>query len=207
MNPGEYRRPPIPEWRLDFDPTLNSWTPVPLDPALTPQDADHEVCGSPRNLAPGWDWKFDSEARRYRPIALRPKTPIPEWTQRFDSKLGAMVAFPVDPRLTPEQAYHRDYGSPLLPAPGWKWKFNSRTQRLLPSISDEPSRYCERRLFRWHQDEGHYSLVREDDDDWEEYEDNTYEYDAERRLFKRVIILYEHDAQKNQYVRVAKSIK
>ena len=118
-----------------------------------------------------------------------------------------MVAFPVDPRLTPEQAYHRDYGSPLLPAPGWKWKFNSRTQRLLPSISDEPSRYCERRLFRWHPDEGHYSLVREDDDDWEEYEDNTYEYDAEQRSFKRVITLYEYDAQKNQYVRVAKSIK
>ena len=118
-----------------------------------------------------------------------------------------MVAFPVDPRLTPDQAYHAEYGSPLRPAPGWKWQFNSRIQRLIPAISDEPSRYCERRLYRWHPDEGHYSLVREDDDDWEEYEDNTYEYDAERRLFKRVIILYEHDAQKNQYVRVAKSIK
>jgi hypothetical protein len=206
VNPGEYRRPPIPEWRLGFDPTLNSYTPVPLDPALTPQDADHEVCGSPRNLAPGWDWKFDREANRYRAIALRPKTPIPEWTQRFDPKLGAMTAFPVDPRLTPEQAYHRDYGSPLLPAPGWKWVFNSRTQRLLPAISDEPNRYCERRLYRWHPDQGHYSLVREDDDDWEEYEDRTYEYDAERLLFKRVIVLYEYDAQKNQFVRVAKSI-
>jgi hypothetical protein len=45
VNPGEYRRPPIPEWRLGFDPTLNSWTPLPLDPALTPQDAYHEVYG------------------------------------------------------------------------------------------------------------------------------------------------------------------
>jgi hypothetical protein len=207
VNPGEDRRPPIPEWRLDFDPTLNACTPVPLDPALTPQDAYHEVYGSPRNLAPGWDWKFDSETRRYRAIALRPKTPIPKWTQRYDPKLFEVTAFPVDPKLTPDQAYHGDYGSPLRPAPGWKWVFNSRTQRLIPAISDEPSRFCERRLFRWHPDEGHYSLVREDDDDWEEYEDRTYEYDAERLLFKRVIIVYEYDAQRNQFVRVAKSIK
>ena len=204
VNPGEDRRPPIPQWRLGFDPTHNAWTPVPLDPALTPQDA---FCGSPLNLAPGWDWKFDSEARRYRAIALRPKTPIPEWTQRFDSKLVAMVAFPIDPKLTPDQAYHADYGSPLRPAPGWKWVFNSRTERLIPAISDEPNRFCERRLFRWHPDQGHYSLVREDDDDWEEYEDRTYEYDVERLLFKRVIIVYEYDAQKDQFVRVAKSIK
>jgi hypothetical protein len=178
VNPGEYRRPPIPEWRLGFDPTLNSWTPVPLDPALTPQEAHHAVCGSPLNPAPGWDWKFDSEARRYRAIALRPKTPIPEWT--LDPKRVSMTPFPVDPRLTPEQAYHAEYGSPLFPAPGWKWQFDSRTQRLLPAISDEPSRHCERRQYRWHPDQGHYSLVREDDDDGEEYE-----YDAERRLFKR----------------------
>ena len=176
------RRPAIPEWWLGFDPTHNAWTPVPLDPALTPQDA---FCGSPLNLAPGWDWKFDSEARRYRAIALRPKTPIPEWTQRFDSKLVAMVAFPIDPKLTPDQAYHADYGSPLRPAPGWKWVFNSRTERLIPAISDEPNRFCERRLFRWHPDQGHYSLVCEDDDDGEEYQDNVYEYDAERLLFKR----------------------
>jgi len=78
VNPGESRRPPIPEWRLGFDPTLNSRTPLPLDPALTPQEAHHEVCGSPLNPAPGWDWKFDSEAGRFRAIALRPKTPIPE---------------------------------------------------------------------------------------------------------------------------------
>jgi hypothetical protein len=39
VNPGEYRRPPIPEWTLDLDLTFNSWTPVPLDQALTPQDA------------------------------------------------------------------------------------------------------------------------------------------------------------------------
>jgi hypothetical protein len=58
-----------------------------------------------------------------------------------------------------------------------------------------------------HPDQGHYSLVREDDDDGEEYEDNLYEYDAERLLFKRVIIVYEYDAKKDQFVRVAKSIK
>ena len=40
VNPGEYRRSAIPEWTLSFDLTLNSWTPVPLDPALTPQDGD-----------------------------------------------------------------------------------------------------------------------------------------------------------------------
>jgi hypothetical protein len=215
VNPGEYRRPPIPEWRLGFDPRLNAYTPVPLDPALTPQDAHHEVCGSPLHPGLGWDWKFDSEANRYRAIALRPKTPIPEWTLRFDPKLDAMTPIPVDPRLTPDQAYHRDYGSPLFPVPGSKWEFNSRTQRLIPSISDEPSRHSEprfalpklRRLYRWHPDQGHYSLVRDDDDDWEQYEDNLYEYDAERLLFKRVIIVYEHDAKKDQFVRVAKSIK
>jgi hypothetical protein len=192
-----------------------AYTPVPVDPALTPQDAHHEVCGSPRNPALGWDWKFDSETRRFRAIALRPKTPIPEWTQSFDPKLDLETAVPVDPRLTPEQAYHPDYGSPLYPAPGWKWQFDSRTQRLIPLISDEPSPPCQprfalpklRRLYRWHPEEGRYSLVREDDDDWEEYKDNLYEYDAERLLFKRVIIVYEYDAKKDQFVRVAKSIK
>jgi hypothetical protein len=192
VNPGEYRRSAIPEWGLGFDPTLNAYTPVPLDPALTPQHAYHEVCGSPVNRAPGWDWKFDSEANRYFAIALRPKTPIPEWTQRFDEQRGAMTPLPVDPRLTPEQAYHPEYGSPLFPAPGFKWEFNSMTERLLPAIADEPSRPCEprfalpklRRLYRWHPDPGHYSLVREDDDDGEAYDD-LYEYDAERLLFKR----------------------
>jgi hypothetical protein len=29
----------------------------------------------------------------------------------------------VDPRLSPEQAYHQEYGTPLRPAPGWKWDF------------------------------------------------------------------------------------
>ena len=212
VNPGEYRRPAIPEWTLGFNPTLNSWTPVPIDPALTPQDAYHEVCGSPLDPAPGWDWKFDSEERRYRAIALRPKTPIPEWTQRFDPKLDAMIPIPVDRRLTPDQAYHSEYGSPVYPVQGWKWEFNPTTERLLPSIADEPSRHVEprfalpklRRLYRWHPDQGHYSLVREDDDDGEEYEDNIYEYDAERLLFKRVIIVYEYDAKNNQFVRVAK---
>jgi hypothetical protein len=32
VNPGEYRRPPIPEWRLGFDPALNSYTPLPPRP-------------------------------------------------------------------------------------------------------------------------------------------------------------------------------
>ena len=85
---------------------------------------------------------------------------------------------------------------------------------MVPLIMDEPRRPCEprfalpplRRLYRWHPDEGHYSLVRQDDD-WEEYENNLYEYDAERLLFRRVIIVYEYDAQKDQFVRVAKSIK
>jgi hypothetical protein len=190
VNPGEYRRPPIPEWLLGFDPTLNAWTPLPLDPALTPQDAYHEVCGAPLNPAPGWDWKFDREANRFCAIALRPKTPIPEWTC-FDP-LGAMTPVLVDPRLTPEQAYHREYGSPLNPAPGWKWEFNSRIRRLLPSIQDEPNRPCHPRfaipprprLYRWHPDQGHYSLVREDDDAADAYDD-LYTYDAERFLFKR----------------------
>jgi hypothetical protein len=176
INPGEYRRPPIPEWTLRYDPTLRAYTPVPLDPALTPQDAHHEVCGSPLHPGLGWDWKFDNEERRYRAIALRPKTPIPEWTLRLDPKLGQMTPIPVDPRLSPDQAYHQEYGSPVFPVQGWKWDFDpwkfdfdSRTQRLVPSISDEPSRPVEprfalpkfRRLYRWHPDEGHYSLVRE----------------------------------------------
>jgi hypothetical protein len=200
INPGVYRHPPIPEWTLGYDPTLAAYTPVPVDPALPPEDAQHEICGAPFNAAPGWDWKFDSEARRFRPIALRPKTPIPEWTLRFDPKLGQMTPIPVDRRLSPDEAYHREYGSPLFPATGWKWDFDpwkfdfdSRAQRLLPSIADGPSRPVEprfalpkvRRLYRWHPDEGHYSLVRDDDDDWEEYEDNLYEYDCERLLFKR----------------------
>jgi hypothetical protein len=68
-----------------------------------------------------------------RAIDLRPKTPIPEWTLRFDPKLGSMTPVPVDPRLN--HPYHPEYGSP-----DWKWEFNSRTQRLLPSIKDEPDR-------------------------------------------------------------------
>jgi hypothetical protein len=252
INPGACRRPAIPEWTLGFDPTLNSYTPTPLDQALTPQAAYHEVCGSPLNPTPGWDWKFDNATRRYRAIALRPKTPIPEWTQRFDEQRGATTPVPVDPRLTPEQAYHREYGSPLDPAPGWKWELDSRTQRLIPSLLGEPSRqfqprFGERRpLYRWHPDQAHYSLV----PDWERYEDGLYEYDAERLLFKRYqpVLkplpplpppkprqpeppprrrffvrhrdgsyapvprrdeysrddLYEYDAEKNQFVRVAK---
>jgi hypothetical protein len=210
VNPGEYRRPPIPEWRVGSDPRLNSYTPVPVDPALTPQDAHHEVCGSPLHPALGWDWKFDDTEKRFFAIALRPQTPIPEWTQ-----LPELIPVPVDPKLSPDQAYHRDYGSPLHPTPGWKWEFNSRIKRYVPLIMDEPRRPCEprfalpplRRLYRWHPEEGHYSLVRDDDDDWEEYEDNLFEYDAERLLFKRVIIVYEYDAKKDQFVRVAKSIK
>jgi hypothetical protein len=190
INPGAYRRPPIPEWTLGYDPKGNWCIPVPVDPALTPEDAHHEVAGSPLNRMPGWDWKFDSEERRYRAIALRPKTPIPEWTLRFDAKNVLGTPVPVDPRLSPDEAYHPEYGSPLYPAPGWKWEFNPRTERLVPTIADEPSRYHEprfalpklRRLYRRHPDEGYYSLVREDDDDGE---DNLYEYDAERLLFKR----------------------
>jgi hypothetical protein len=188
VNPGEYRRPTIPEWRIGFDPKLNSHTAVPLDPALTPEDAYHEVCGAPYSPAPGWDWKFDTEARRYRAIALRPKTPIPEWTLRSD-----MTPVPVDPIVTPEQAYHNEYGSPVYPAPGWQWQFNSRIERLIPTILEEPSRHRAPRfaapkcrwLCRWHPNEGYYSLVREDDDVGKEYDHNLYEYDAERRLFKR----------------------
>jgi len=47
--------------------------------------------------------------------------------------------------------------------------------------------------------------VRDDDDDGEE--DSLYEYDTERLLFKRVIIVYEFDSKKDEFVRVAKSIK
>jgi hypothetical protein len=175
--------------------------------------------------------------------------------------LGTPV--PVDPRLTSDEAYHPEYGSPLYPAPGWKWEFNSRTERLVPTIADEPSRHPEprfalpklRRLYRRHPDEGHYSLVRDDDDDWEDYEADLYEYDCERMFFKRYQPLldpltplkprrqkierepeapvrrrffvrhqdgsyapiprdqhipadaYEYDAKKDQFVRVAKSIK
>jgi hypothetical protein len=52
---------------------------------------------------------------------------------------------------------------------------------------------------------GPLSLVRDGDDAGGE--DNLYEYDAERLLFKRVIVLYEYDAKNDQYVRVAKSIE
>jgi hypothetical protein len=245
VNPGEDRPPLIPEWTPGYDPKLNAYTPVPVDPALTPQDAYHEICGAPFKPAPGWDWKFDSEARRYRAIALRPKTPIPEWTLRFDTKNVLGTPVPVDPRVTSDEAYHREYGSPLYPAPGWKWEFNSRTERLVPTIADEPSRHPEprfalpklRRLYRWHPDEGHYSLVREDDDDAGGYEDNLYEYDAERCFFKRrqplrptikpepvtrrrrffvrlpdgthamtysLDDIYEYDAKKKRFVRIAK---
>ncbi len=207
INPGEYCRPPIPEWRLGFDLTLRAYKAVPVDPALTPEDAYHEVAGSPLNPKPAWNWKFDNATRRYRAIALRPTSPIPEWTLRFDSKLGQMTPIPVDRRLSPEEADHPQYGSPLYPAPGWKWDFDpwkfdfdSRIQRLLPAIADEPSRPVEprfalpklRRLYRWHPDEGHYSLVREDDDDAQGCDGNLYEYDAERLLFKRVTTVYEH---------------
>jgi hypothetical protein len=115
VNPGEDRRPPIPEWVVGYDLTLNSHTPVPLDQALTPQDAHHEVCGSPVNPSPGWNWKFDNEERRFRAIALRPKTPIPEWTLRSDPKNVLGTPVPVDPRVDPEH-YHPEYGSPLDPA-------------------------------------------------------------------------------------------
>ena len=98
--------------------------------------------------------------------------------------------------------------------PGFQWEFNSRTQRFVLSIQDEPNRPCHprfaippfRRLYRWHPEEGHYSLAH-DDDDTEAYADNLYEYDAERLVFKRVIIVYEHDPQTNQFVRVVRSIK
>jgi hypothetical protein len=188
VNPGEYRRPAIPEWGIGFDLELNSYTPVPVDQALTPQGADHEICGSPLYPRPGWDWKFDTEARRYRAIALRPKTPIPEWTLRSD-----MTPVPVDPTLTPDQADHNEYGSPLYPAPGWHWQFNPTTERFLPTILEEPSRrgtpeFARRKgrwLCRWHPDDGHFSLVREDDEVGEEYAHNLYEYDADRRLFER----------------------
>src|SRR5205085_5958844 len=136
---------------------LNAYTPVPLDPALTPQDAHHQVAGSPLNPMPGWNWKFDNEIRRFRAIALRPKTPIPEWT--LGPKLDHPI--PVDSRLSPDQAYHWDYGSPLHPMNGWTWEFDSRTQRFLPSICDEPRRPAEprfalpkvRHLYRWHPEE------------------------------------------------------
>jgi hypothetical protein len=123
-----------------------------------------------------------------------------------------MTPVPVDPRLTPAQAYHPEYGSPLYPALAWKWEFNSRTQRLLPSIQDEPNRPCaprfaiphRRRQYRLHKDEGCYSLVRDNDDDGEEYDDNLYQYDTKRLLFRRVTIVYEYDAKTNQFVRVGK---
>jgi hypothetical protein len=93
VNPGEHRRHPIPEWRLGFDPTLNSYTPTPLDPALTPQDAYHEVYGAPFNLAPG----LGLEVRpRGKPLSCdRPAA------QNADSGMDA----PLRP-----QARHRDTG-------------------------------------------------------------------------------------------------
>jgi hypothetical protein len=188
VNPGEHRRHRIPEWTLGFDPTLNSWIPVPVDPALTPQDAHHEVCGSPLSPKPGWPWVFDSEERRLYAIDLRPKTPIPEWTCRSD---GTPV--PVDRTLSPDQAYHNEYGSPLYPAPGVRWPFNPRTERFTPTILEESSRYrlpsfAMRKcpwLCRWHPDDGYYSLVRDDDGDAEGSDDTLYEYDTERLFFKR----------------------
>jgi hypothetical protein len=190
VNPGEYRRPAIPEWGLDFDLRSNSWIAAPVDQGLAPQDAWHQVCGSPRNPAPGWNWKFDSEQRRFFAIALRPKTPIPEWTQHFDPKRAAFIATPVDPGLNPDHLYHPEYGSPLLPRSGWRWEFNETTQRLLPTIADRPT-YDEvrfglpkvRRLYRWHPDDGHYSLL-PDDHDWYQDSENLYDYDADGPFFK-----------------------
>ena len=180
VNPGEYRHPPIPEWTLSYDLTLNSYTLVPVDQALTPQDADHEVCGSPLNPAPGWDWKFDNETR----IALRPKTRIPEWTQRFDPKLGSMIPVPVG--LDPNQDHHPEYGSPLDPAPEMAVQFRDTALATVNFRSDRFSTPQRRRLYRWRPDQGHFSLVREDDDDGEEYD--LYEYDPDfgrRGFFKR----------------------
>jgi hypothetical protein len=189
INPGEYRHPPIPEWTLRFDPTLRAYTPLPVDPALTPQDACHPVFGSPLNPAPGSDWKFDAEERRYRPIALRPKTPIPEWTLRFDAKNVLGTPVPVSPRMSPEKAYHSEYGRPIYPAPGFKWEYNSRIERLVPRIADEPSngpsRWMPKLRYRWHPDERCFSVVREDDDLGEEDHLHLYEYDVKRSLFKR----------------------
>jgi len=54
-----------------------------------------------------WNWFDDGTIKTcawIRAIALRPKTPIPEWTLRFDPKSGSMIPVLVDPRLTPEQA-------------------------------------------------------------------------------------------------------
>jgi hypothetical protein len=186
VNPGEHRRPAIPEWVLGYDLKLGR-TPVPRDEALTPEEAYHEVCGSPVNRTADWDWKFDSKERRFRAIALRPKTPAPEWTLRSGTPV------PVDPTLSPAEVEHTHYGSPLYPGHGWTWEWNGRTQRFLPSIYDEPNRRVEprfqlpkpRHLYRWHSDDGHYSLLRADDDDWEEYENDLYEYDSEEGLFKR----------------------
>jgi hypothetical protein len=102
-----------------------------------------------------------------------------------DDPERVMRPVPVDPRV---RTYHPEYGSPLFPAPGWKWEENSTTHRLLPSISDEPHRPCSprlatQRLYRWHSDQGFLSLVREDDDAGDAYDDNLYTYDAERRSF------------------------
>ena len=47
VNPGEDRGPPIPEWTLSFDPALNSYTAVPVDPKVTPDQASHPEYGSP----------------------------------------------------------------------------------------------------------------------------------------------------------------
>src|SRR5205085_8421836 len=90
-------------------------------------------------------------------IALRPKTFL-EWTRRS----GAEAPVPVDPKLT-GHAYHPEYGSPVDPAHGWQWQFNSRIERYVPLIMDEPRHPCEprfalpklRRLYRWHPDDGH----------------------------------------------------
>ncbi len=63
---------------------------------------------------------------------------------------------------------------------------------MIPSILDEPSRQLNSRigipkqLYEWHPDKGHYSVVRDDD---EEYPWDLYEYDAERLLFERCLSL------------------
>ena len=59
----------------------------------------------------------------------------------MDASLRRMTPVPVDPRVTPDQAYHHEYGSPVYPAPGWQWQFNSRIERLIPTILEEPSRH------------------------------------------------------------------
>jgi len=90
---------------------------------------------------------------------------------------------PVPVGLDPNQDHHPEYGSPLDPAPEMAVQFRDTALATVNFRSDRFSTPQRRRLYRWRPDQGHFSLVREDDDDGDY---DLYEYDTNfgRGFFK-----------------------